>query len=333
VQADACARLGSPLYAELLARASQEVLAGDVVFEVLRGHEDDPGGSALALRLMGAVHRLVLRGDTPKLAAHYPSVGGRPGDPWPAFLATLAAHAEELRRGVEAPVQTNEPGRCAALLGGFLEVAGATGLPLRLLEVGASAGLNLRFDRYRYELGDRSWGPIGSPVRVSSTVTGEPPLDVRLEVASRSGCDARPVDPTTEPGRLTLMSYVWGDQVERLARLAAACAVAADVPATLVEARAAGWTNDQLAAPAPQTATVVFHSVVMQYLTTQEREAFEAALREAGDRATETAPLAWLRMEPGGPEDTAVRLTVWPGGRDRELARAGYHGDPVDWRG
>jgi hypothetical protein len=282
---------------------------------------------------MGAVHRLVLRGDASELAAHYPSAGGKADDPWPAFLATLEVHAEELRERVEDPVQTNEPARCAALLGGFLEVSRATGLPLRLLEVGASAGLNLRFDRYRYDLGARSWGPITSPVRLYSKLAGEPPLETRVEVASRRGCDARPVEPSTEAGRLTLMSYVWPDQVERLARLAAACAVATEVRATLVQASAVPWTSEQLASTAPETATVLFHSIVMQYLAREEREAFEAAVREAGDRAGATAPLAWLRMEPDDGDATHVRLTMWPGGRDRVLARAGFHGDPVDWVG
>jgi hypothetical protein len=120
------------------------VVAGDAVYGVLRGHEDDPGPSVLALRLMGAVHRLALRGDAPELAAHYHSAGGRPGDAWPHFVAVLRDHRAELRRLVENPVQTNEPGRCVALLGGFLEVARVTGKPLRLLEVGASAGLNRR---------------------------------------------------------------------------------------------------------------------------------------------------------------------------------------------
>ncbi|MGH2805168.1 MAG: DUF2332 family protein, partial [Thermoleophilaceae bacterium] len=195
-QAEACARLGSPLYARLLAKAAGEVIEGEAVFAVLRGHEDDPGPSALALRLMGAVHRLVLLGEAPPLTG------------WPAFRDTLERHADELRLLVERPVQTNEVGRCAALLGGFLDVARRTGLPLRLLEVGASAGLNLRFDRYRYQLGERRWGPPGSAVLVRAALAGDPPLDAPLEIASRAGCDRRPLDPATEDGRLTLASYV-----------------------------------------------------------------------------------------------------------------------------
>jgi hypothetical protein len=302
------------------------MVAGDAVYGVLRGHEDDPGPSVVALRLMGAVHRLVLRGDAPGLAVHYPSAGGRPGDAWPAFVDVLQAHRDELRRLVEHPVQTNEPGRCAALLGGFLEVARTTGRPLRLLEVGASAGLNLRFDRYRYELGDERWGQPGSPVVLRSLMTGprQPPLDAPLRVASRAGCDRLPVDPRAEEGRLTLTSYVWPDQLERLERLRAAWAAAAQVPAPVERAGAADWIEKRLAEPSPGTTTVVFHSIVMQYLPAEERERFERAVTRA------SGSVGWLRMEEAG-EMADVRLAL--GGEDRLVARAGYHGTPIEWFG
>jgi hypothetical protein len=191
---------------------------------------------------MGAVHRLVLRGEAPRLAAQYASAGGRPDTPWPAFVEVLRDHRDELQRLVNHPVQTNEPNRCAALLGGFLEIARATERPLRLLEVGASAGLNLRFDRYRYELGNQAWGPAESPVTIRARLTaGTPPLGARLEIAARAGCDARPVDPRTDDGRLTLLSYVWADQIERVERLRAALAVAAELEMPVERAGAADW--------------------------------------------------------------------------------------------
>ena len=45
------------------------------------------------------------------------------------------------------------------IVGGFLAVAAHTGLPLRTFEVGASAGLNLRWDRFFYEARGATWGP------------------------------------------------------------------------------------------------------------------------------------------------------------------------------
>jgi hypothetical protein len=294
------------------------------VYGVLYGHEEDPAPSALALRLMGAVHRLVLSGEAPELAAHYPSAGGEPGEAWPPFLDVLRERRDVLRELVERPVQTNEAARCAALLGGFLEVAGATALPLRLLEVGASAGLNLAFDRYRYELGGERWGPEDSPVTIRAALTGRPRLETPLEVAARAGCDARPLDPSSPEDRLTLTSYVWADQTERLARLRGALEVAAETGVGVENVRAPDWVEERLREETPGVTSVVFHSIVMQYLPEDERERFEHAVRAA------PGSVAWLRMEPAG-QLTDLCLTLWPDGEERLLARAGYHGDPVEW--
>jgi hypothetical protein len=164
-QAEWCERLGSSLYSTLLRHAAEDVRAGGVCCAVLHDHHDDPPDSALGLRFLGAVHRLVLEEKAPQLAACYPSAGGDSNcdDLWPRFRAVVEHHEAVLRELVHRPVQTNEVGRCAALLGGFLEVARQTGLPLRLLEVGAAGGLILRWDQYRYEAGHEGWGDSHSP--------------------------------------------------------------------------------------------------------------------------------------------------------------------------
>jgi hypothetical protein len=331
-QAAACAQLGSPLYADLLSRAAEDYERGGPTRRVLAGHEEDPQGSALALRLMGAVHRLVLEGAAPALAGRYRAGDGDGERTWEAFRATLEERAPELRPLVERPVQTNEVARCAALLPGFLGVAARTGLPLRLLEVGASAGLNLAWSDYRYEAEGFAWGPAGSPMRIAFELSGGEIPAVEASVAERAGCDASPVDPATEEGRLTLLSYVWPDQVVRMERLRAALDLAAARPAPVERNGAVEWTAARLAEPAPGRATVLYHSVVMQYLSAEERDAFAGLVREAGSRAGADSPLAWLRMEPDG-ERAAVRIATWPGGEDRLLARAGYHGTPVELAG
>jgi len=334
IQAAYCEQIGSPLYADLLSRAARDVEAGGPTRGILRGHEDDPADSMLALRLMGAVNRLVLRGEEPALAELYGDAGREPAATWEAFEATLERNAAELSRLVELPVQTNEVGRCAALLPGFLAVAAKAGLPLRLLEVGASAGLNLRWDRYRYLAGDFAWGPAGSPVTLDFELRGpaRPDVDGPVEVASRRGCDAAPVDPATPEGRETLLAYVWPDQKARVERLRAALEVAATVSVDVDRKGAATWVERQLAAATAGETTVVYHSIVLQYLSEAERAAFDAHLEDAAARASSEAPLAWLRMEPAD-ELAAVRLTTWPGGEDRLLARAGYHGSPVELAG
>jgi hypothetical protein len=303
------------------------------VWEVIAG---DPAGrrEMLPLRLMGAVHRLVLEGQAPALARHYPSVGGD-GDAaatWPAFRAVVAQQAGAVRELLARPVQTNEVGRAAVLLGGFLTVAAETALPLRVLELGASAGLNLRWDHFRYQLGGgAAWGNPDSPVRLTAALSGgRPPLDAPVRVAERGGCDRAPVDPLDEEGRLTLLSYAWPDQRDRLDNLRGALELAGRVPVALERAGAGDWLERVLSRPAPGTATVVFHSIVWLYLPDAERTRVAGALEEAGGQAGAAAPLAWLRMEPGE-DQTELRLTCWPGGLERLLATAHYHGRDARW--
>jgi len=341
LQAGHCARIGSDLYAELLERAAADAEAGGPVAEILRGHEDDPDETMLALRLMGAVHRQVLEGALPELEPYYQPRGASNVDiaaksrtavedgAWSVFRDSLVENGAAIRRLLDRPVQTNEVGRCAALLPGFLAVARETGLPLRLLEVGASAGLNLRWDRYRYEADGFSWGDPGSPVQLRFQLDGDPPDPIEVTVSERRGCDRAPIDPASEDGRLTLLSYIWPDQLNRLERVRAAMDLAAEMPLEVERTGAAEWVAKCLAEPREGVATVVFHSIVMLYLPEAERLEFEGTIEAAGRRADAAAPLAWLRMEAAG-DRAEVRLTIWPGGEERVLARASYHGDLVD---
>ena len=166
----------------------------------------------------------------------------------PGFGLLCNSTKTVLRELVHLPVQTNEVGRCAALLGGFLEVARQTDRPLRLLEVGAAGGLILRWDQYRYEAGREGWGDSDSSVRITGVFGAEyPRFDVLAKVVERRGCDALPIDPCTEEGQLTLQSYVWPDQVERFRQLAAAIDVAHRVPATVDQGNAPNWVEGALA--------------------------------------------------------------------------------------
>jgi hypothetical protein len=151
-------------------------------------------------------------------------------------------------------------------------------------------------------------------------------------VVERAGCDAAPVDPTTDDGRLTLLSYVWPDQIHRIRLLRAALAVAAETPAPVEQAEAVAWTTDRWR-PDTGAATVLFHSIVMQYLPDDRRAAFKQLVRSRGaEDATDRAPLAWLRLEPVG-DEAALRLTTWPDGTETTLAWCGFHGQNVRWLG
>ena len=158
--------------------------------------------------------------------------------------ATAKTLAPEIRGLLALGCQTNEVGRSAALLGGFLEVAHRAGLPLRILEVGASAGLNLNWDRYRYES-----GKSGEPV-----------------------------------------------EVERI--------------------DAATFLERELADARYGMATVVYHSVFMQYVNEDQRMRIKRAIDEAS--------IYYLRMEPA--QGTfEIRLG------DELLGTSGAHGTGVRW--
>jgi len=337
-QAAACGRLGSSMYAELLERIAADLESGGAATSaVLLGHEHDPGPSALALRLAGSVHRLVLAGEAPALAAYFPSVGGAWDleAAWPVFLVVLVERRDDVRRLLELAPQTNEVGRAAALLGGLLRIG--SNLPVRLFEIGASGGLNLRADAFRYvDDAGRSWGSVDSPVVLEGAWSGVP-LDLAQEVAivERAGCDVSPVDALTADGRLTLSAYVWPDQPARHARLRGAFDLAARIPA-VVEAVDAATFVEGLELREGHL-TVLWHSVMWQYVPTDQQESITAHLRELGSRASSAAPLAHLyaepvRRTPESKHEFLVCVERWPGGGDREiLGELAPHGLPSTW--
>jgi hypothetical protein len=292
--------------------------------------------AAVPLRLLGALHDLVLSGDDPALTAVYPQPDKAfdAAAAWPQARRAMTDHASRLTAFMDHEPQTNEVRRSAALLGGFLTIAKETGLPLRCFEIAASAGLNLSWDRYRYDLSGAAWGP-DSPVRLPSDWSGVlPSLDAQVRVVHRQACDRRPVDLKDPAQRRRLTAYVWPDQFDRLERIRAAIDVALANEITVEAADAVEWTARN-AAPAPGAASVIYHSVFWQYMPAESQAALRQVIEFLGMSATSDAPLAWLRMEPP-PENMAimeVRLTMWPGGEERTLAVVHAHGASARWSG
>lgn len=333
--AEEAAAWKSPMYSAFSSRMRDDVLAGGPTWRLLETYADEPPDEYYAFRALAAVHHEVIAGQLPELARHYPSVGGD-GDAaaaWPLVRERFDAHSPEMPAILRHPLQTNETARCGALIGGFLVAARDTGLPLRVREVGASAGLNLHFDRYRYEAGNVAFGPRDSPVRFSDHwERGVPPLDVGMEVASRRGCDIDPIDATSDDGRLSLLSFIFCDQLPRYELLREAIEVARSYPVDVDQASLDEWARRELADPPEGQATIVFHSLVWIYLPEDVRERTAAAFDAAAEAADERRPLGWLRYELG--EDLVrceLRLTLWPGGEERLLARGDVHLAPVEW--
>lgn len=349
LDAAASCRDHSPLTHTLLVSAADDLARGGITAKVMAGSECDRGGTVPGLRFAGALHRLVLERRAPTLAKHYPTAGGRPHLPtlWQDALPVLDEHTDELRALVASTVvQTNEPGRNAPLFGGLhtatrlaAEAAGRrTPFCVKLLEVGASGGLNLRPHRVAYRVGDTVLGDPGSPLVLDTRWTGRPPVDLAhgLRLVGRAGCDLDPVDVSTEEGRLHLSSFVWADQLRRWERLQAALDLAALDPVPVRRAAGPEWLADHLAQPERDVLTVVWHSVVWQYASPADRAMGRAVLADAAARATPMAPLALLVFEPRrthAPEkyEFQLLLKLWPGGVSLRLGAGAGHGIPFEW--
>jgi hypothetical protein len=330
-----CEGLGSPFTARLLTVLADDIAAGGINAELVRAWPGDPVTDALALRMAGALHALVLTETAPALVACYP--------PHVATIEQLRAivapvveeHRNHIQAFLSSAPQTNEVGRSGVLVGGFLQIAEKTGLPLRLLEIGASAGLNAIWDRYHYQFGAADWGDRLSAVRIAPRWEGPlPPLAAPVRVIERLACDMAPVDLEDPAQRLRLRAYVWADQPERLSRLESAISLARAYGPRVDRADAADWVSAKLEEPVDASATVLCHSIMWQYLPALTQADIRASLQHAGDRATDAAPLAWLRFEPSHSESwPELRLTLWPGARELCLAVAHPHGSKVIWSG
>lgn len=329
-----CTEYGSPFTGALMAQMARDLEAGGPVATLLADWTTNPRADALALRLTGALHAAVLTGRDPVLAAAYP--GHTPAwsmeAVWPAARAFLAREHDWVRAFIQSAPQTNETRRSIALLAGFLAFAKTWDGPIDVLEIGASAGLNLNWDKFSYRTQSWSWGAAGGVAIDTDWQGAPPPVDARIAVRNRAACDLNPLDVRDEAQRLRLKSYIWPDQPDRLARFDAAVALALANDVRVERADAAAWLAEKLAARAADAATLVYHSVFLQYPPRDAREAIVGAIQAAGRAATPQAPVAWVRLEPEAVTDSVenglrfvVDLHTWPGGQRRVLAHTDGH--------
>ncbi|WP_374688841.1 DUF2332 domain-containing protein [Promineifilum sp.] len=354
----------SPLYAQLFGVVAGWLEKGeaDPVAAWLRDVSAGRRPVEVTLLLAAALHREVLAGapEVAALARFYPTVGGHtPGAANGAFAAALREAILARRAALtpfiqQATVQTNETARGLVWL---LPIAHLGWPAVHLVELGASAGLNLVAERRAYrlvdeaepsrtllELGAMGESPFVTAVRGEWTGATHFLKWVAPQVLSRTGGDLHPFHLNTEEDERTLAAFVWGDQPARLARLrqgiAALHAVeATTAPVRLFPLRLPDELPDFLVrhAPPADAPVVIYNTVVTMYLP--ERG---AALREMVGRWAEghAAPVLWLQWElsPEGehpPEKDWLAWTadLWQDGRHRQR-RLGWihpHGGALEW--
>ena len=333
-QALACEQLGSPFTARLCQVMARRLDKRSEFGRTILEWPGDPYADNIALRACGAVHALARSGWEPHLTRVYPPNPTNENAVWSALAEALHHNDTFLTAQLSSPPQTNEIGRSGIILGALLRLSRVTRQPLELLEIGASAGLNLGVDNYRYELGDgRVWG-AANPLTIECEWRGRSPnLDTTLEIVARHGCDINPLDPAKDEDRTRVLSYIWADQTHRLRRTEAALKLATASGRKIDRADAADWLERALSLPqAPHTTRVVFHTIVWPYIPEQGKARIEAALARAGAAASQDKPLARLAIEPDEtPGSARIDLAIWPPGRTVTLGRADFHGRWAEW--
>jgi hypothetical protein len=272
------------------------------------------------LQLLGGLHYLALSEGV---------------DPWSDPVPVLEQRRDWLRRFVASQgVQTNEVQRSWLLLPCFLEVARRTGVEtLDLIELGPSAGLNLVWDRYRYEYAAGAWGDETAALELTGEERRPVPerlLRLRPRVRRRRGIDLAPLDVTRPGDALLLKSFVWADQADRIDRLDRAVATLRRDPPELERGDVVERLPALLAERLPGALTIVFQTAVRGYVSQKSWRQLLTTLDEAG----RSFPLAFVSVSrPAVGEDRywGLWLRLWPDGEKRLLAHAGFHGQWLEW--
>lgn len=342
--------VGSPLYARLAAGAAEH----DAVLAVLAAA---PERQQRPTTLLAAVHDVLLRGVDHPLREHYPRLrGSAPApvrDPVPDLVDLVERYHGELTSLVASRgTQTNEVLRAVGLAPALAVVAADVGAPLSVLEVGPSAGLHLRCDRYgyRYVDGDTTVDVPGTEELVLEAEVRHgrlPPAHLLPPpIRDRLGLDLAPIDVTADDDVRWLQACVWPEHEERARRLDVALAAARRDPPRIVRGDMVDDLATAAAALDPAGHLVVVHCVALMYLSPDRRQAFRDRLAALSrTRPVDVVAFEDRRIEPYdalAPDELAgddavhglvARSRYRDGAGTHELlGRAHLHGRWIGWR-
>jgi hypothetical protein len=331
----------SPIYQQI----ARTVARDDAVLAMVA---DAPPATHFPPVLLAAVHFLLLGGLDHPLGAVYR--GESDEDPGPRFVDLVIAHRDELVPVmVEHHINTNEVGRTAVLAPALTLAAARAGAPVvGLVDVGCSAGLNLRMDSYRMDYGSHGGtGPPDAPVAVTcEIVAGRPPIAPELPtIGERVGLDRDPIDVADDDATRWLLACTWPD-TGRLERTARALAEARAQPPRLEAGDAVADLGRVVAMVPDGLLVVITTSWMLGYLSPGDRRAFGDAVAEA----SRGRRVAWISAEGEGvverfdvepPIDakgtvaSVLGLVECEGGAVIDAVHLGFvhpHGWWLDWR-
>ena len=350
------------LSARFLEFADTECAGLPLYDRISRGASGDPGflelllaappGQRRPVLLLAALHDLVLDQHDVPAARWFPSVTGQPvpiGDPWPDVRETALDHAARLTSVCATRcTQTNEPNRSALWAVAVPWIAADVDTPIALVELGCSAGLNLRWDRVSVELdGHTIRHPGATPVVSTRSRPSRPPVERFPEIVARVGVDTSPVDLTDPIARRWLLACVWPEQTDRLDRFDAAVAayLTDPDPPSIVVGDALDELADIVDSLASDVHLVIYWSWFLTYVERSRREALDQFLDLIGQGrslsviSAEASGISPRFVDPGRPGDrgletrTVVGVSRWRHGqrRDEVVARCHPHLQWIDW--
>ena len=334
---------GKPLAAALMQAVARVLPRAPLIFAMIENWPCDLASDGVIFRLNAGLHALALAGRAGVLGALY-GVDGPPRMVPPAMLDRALRHVlndecETLCEWLSHPTQTNEVARVAGLVAALLELGRAGPMPCEVLELGASAGLNLNLMHYAVDLGGQRPCAATSAVRLAPEWRGSAVPAGRVEVLRARGVDLHPLDVQDPADRQSLAAYVWPGETARSARLAAAIDIARDHPPLVEPGLASTWLPRRFAAQQPSgVRRVVFHSMVLQYASPVERAAIDSAMACAGAAARPDRPLARVSIEWRADRKVVeLRIAQWDGadrnGEPQLAATCHPYGEWIDWRG
>jgi hypothetical protein len=261
-----------------------------------------------ALLFVASVQRVVADHPDDRLARYYPGPDQRPVDA--AFAAELrrfaTTRAAELRRWFGRRYQMNEVGRCTqiALAMGVVQRL-APGRRLALIDVGTGSGLGLHLDRYHLDLGTgRRFGPDDSPVQLTCTVVGDPPLPpTSPDLAMRIGIDAAPINLDDAESRAWLAACT-PPTIDAQRRLAGAIAVTRAAAMPIIQADGPEALAATIGSVPEDLLVLVTDSYTAVFLDDAGRQAMRAAILDPGRDA------AWISLDPLVPLGTTANRCV-----------------------
>jgi len=335
-QADHAEKAAAPITSRVV-RAELAIL--DTQTELARRMKEWPGLSledAMPLRVAGGLHWLSLSGVEGRLAPVYAAEITEQATVDEIVSSVAVDWDAKLVPWLDSPPQTNEAGRSSSIMAGLLWLSERLGPRFEMNEIGASAGVNTMMERYRYDLGGVTVGPLDSPMQLKPEWRGSSPPAGNVDIVAIRGCDVAPVDLSDPVEALRLKAYVWIDAPERMARIEAAAMLAGQSPPLLERQDAGAFALERLVAPqAPGVTRVLYHSVMWQYLPEATRREITEAMEKAGAQATAEKPLAWVRLETNRATFRhELSIRYWPGGEKAViLSEAHPHGAWIEWHG